>query len=218
MKKMTLRLFALLLAALLTLSMTGCDIDDILTGGAKTKLIGQWESVIEVETALTKEILEDLDFYAEEIALLDLGGMHCVKLVSFTEDGNYLFSYDVEQSRTLVREYFRSCIDTLYENRSQLVSLYEEAIVEMTLEEFREYYASLFELESFAMLLDLYENNSLDFDLLSQPLEKGTYTIGTKLIMCTIEGEYEAQGMEYEISDNTLKLVYTNGTENYTRR
>lgn len=72
-------------------------------------LCGVWEMEVAVPREDVRTLLENNDFYDEEITLADLGALSYVQTVTFREDGTYRFSVDTEASQARVGEFFRGC-------------------------------------------------------------------------------------------------------------
>lgn len=207
------KIVALLLAAVMLCSLSAC--------GSNTEkmeaLSGRWEMVTYLDAATAKSALELLEFYPEEIALLDLNSMGLVMIAEFNMNGTYRFAFDLEGSLDMVRGYYKDAMTKIYDSRDQLVEIYGEGILEMTQADFEQYYAELFSMESFDALLQYFLETSLDYEYLEQDIEVGTFRIAKDNIVCTVEGEDTPESMGYSIEGNTLTLTYVNGTEVYTK-
>lgn len=217
MKKLIARILGAVLAVVIIVGGRSC-MNEMTMGSKIEELAGIWEMEVAVDSETVSEVLEYLDFYPDEIAMMDTGSMYCVKLVEFRQDKTYDFTYDVTASKELVRAYFEQAIADIYAGRDRLTAVYGAEVADMTQDEFQLFYAQMFGLEDFDALLDLYVENSLDFESMEEGLESGTYTIEGDTIMCTIDGETKAEGLGYTLKDDALTLTYINDKEEYTRR
>lgn len=203
--------YLLVLVMLCSLSACGSDTEKM------EALCGRWEMVTYLDAETAQSALEALEFYPEEIALLDLNSMGLVMIVEFNADGTYRFAFDLEDSLEFMENYYTDAMSALYNSREQIAETYGEGVLEMTREEFEQYYAELFSMDSFEALMQYFLETSLDFEYLGQDIEAGTFRISGENILCTIEGEESAESMGYSIEGDTLTLVYVNGEEVYTK-
>ena len=107
----------------------------------------------------------------------------------------------------------------LYAGRDTLVEVYSSQGVDVSTlseEEFYAFYAALYEEEDLDSLLDVFVENTYDFESI-EAFETGTYTITAKKIMLDTEGTENDGTVEYTVEGDKLTLVYNDGTENYTR-
>lgn len=207
------RIIALALVLVMLCALCGCE-----SNAQKMEaLCGRWEMVTYLDVETAQSALELLEFYPEEIALLDLNSMGLIMTVEFTQDGTYEFAFDLDGSLEFMGSYYRSVVEDIYNGREQLTATYGEDIVNLTLEEFQQYYAELFALADYDALIQYFLETSLDYDYLQETVEKGTFRIASNTILCTIDGEEEAESMGYSIEGNTLTLTYVNGEEVYTK-
>lgn len=174
-------------------------------------------TTLEDNTDSVSDLLSLVDLSQEELALTGGVELKLVKLVEFTQNRDYRFSYDAEQSRQLVRAMYADALDAVYQGRATLTALYGDEIATATQEEFQQFYAELYSLTSYDELLDAFADNAFDYDALSEDYETGTYTIEGKKILCTITGESEAEYLEYKLDGDTLTLTYSDMVETYTR-
>ena len=145
------KICALICAVLMLASLAGCS----LPGMSMEDLCGNWESLTYFDAQDTQEILEGLDFYPEEIALADLNGLCIVATVEFKTDKQYNYGYDVDATRAMAEQYFSDFLDTLYENREDLVEAYGETILSMSKDAFLTAYAELFGMTSGQELIEV---------------------------------------------------------------
>lgn len=174
-------------------------------------------TTLEDNTDSVSDLLSLVDLSQEELALTGGVELKLVKLVEFTQNRDYRFSYDAEQSRQQVRAMYADALDAIYQGCATLTALYGDEIATATQEEFQQFYAELYGLTSYDELLDALADNAFDYDALSEDYETGTYTIEGKKILCTITGESEAEYLEYKLDGNTLTLTYSDMVETYTR-
>ena len=213
MKKAT-KLLALLLAMLMMLCIfTGCESEKQKI----EKLAGTWTMVKADPEDEALYLLENIDFYEEEIELIDLTTLDSVYLVEFTTEKTYLFAYDADATKECVREFYVNVFDVLYENRNKLSETYGKDFGAMTEDEFFLFYAGLYGIESYEAMIDRFTETAYDYESLAEPFETGTFTIKGQKILCTITGETQAESLGYAIEGNTLTLTYSDGVEVYTR-
>lgn len=180
-------------------------------------LAGTWYLTVSDSEATAQALLENVDFYPEEIACVDLTTLKSVKTVKFTEEKTYSFASDVDGTRTCTRAFFEAAFDAMYENRASLGQLYDVDFEPASKAEFRQFYADLYNTGDYAGLLDALADNSYDFEELAKPWEEGTYSIKGNIIAMTIVGESAADTLKYSIENDTLTLTYADGSEVYSR-
>lgn len=215
MKKTILRtLLVIVIAALIA------GVRTFFTENAMNDKIDQLAGVyttLEDNTDSVSDLLSLIDLSQEELALTGGVELKLVKLVEFSQNRDYRFSYDAEQSKQQVRAMYADALDAIYQGRATLTALYGDEITTATQEEFQQFYAELYSLTSYDELLDALADNAFDYDALSEDYETGTYTIEGKKILCTITGESEAEYLEYKLDGDTLTLTYSDMVETYTR-
>lgn len=180
-------------------------------------LAGKWTMREQSPQDEATYLLDVIDLYTEERALVDLDSLDYVLAVEFSEDGSYSFYYDVEANKECVREFYTGVMDVLYENRAIIGELYETDMGAMTRDEFNQFYVDLYAVASYEFLMDSFVDYAYDYDALAEPLETGTYKIVGDSLLCTITGETEASSIGCELEGDSLKLIYVDGEENYTR-
>ena len=208
------RVLSLLLAISVIALLTACS-------GMKVEdVAGTWKMEAS-DTALQAEaLLRDVDAYEEELALADLNSLKYVKVAEFREDGTYQFRVDAQGTKDCVRSFFEGYFRALYIGRSTLNEAYNTTFDDMTEEEFRQFYAQLYAVESFSALVDALTETAYDYQSLEKPMEKGTFTLRGDLIRCTIEGKSESSAIKAVLlgeNAEQLKLTYSDGEEVYTR-
>lgn len=212
MKNFKKALVLLLVAALSMALFCGCE----STEDKMAALSGTWTMVMPDTAEQAQILLDNIELYPEEIALVDLNSLEQVKSVTF-DFGLYSFGYDVDGTLDCVRDFYLRAFDAMYEGRASLSNSYEADIANMTREEFNQFYAELYSAADFDTMIDLFTDSAYDLDSLAEPFETGTYTIKGNALMCTITGESKAESLPYEIEGNTLTLHFSNLDETYTR-
>lgn len=203
---------SILALVLVVVLLTGCG------AGLKLEdLTGKWTMTCQSDLTEATYLLDMIDLYAEERTHVDLNSLEYVLTVEFTADGGYAFNYDVEATKACVRSFYEGVMDALYENRTTLNSVYETTFDDLSREEFNQFYASLYGASSYELLLDSFAEYAYDYTALAEPLETGTFKIVGTSLMCTITGETEAQALGCELDGDTLKLIYSDAEEIYTR-
>lgn len=207
------KVLALILAVVMVCTLTAC-------GSAKKmeQLCGVWEMTFYQDADTVESLLSSMDFYAEEIELIDLNSMPIVMTVEYREDKTYCYAFDVSATQDGVHAFYAQVIEDLYNGRENLVASYGEDILNMTEDEFAQSYAELFGQSDIATLLNLFVESSLDYDVLYEDIENGTFRIQGNKIYCTVTGTTLEESVSYSISGNTLTLVYADDTEVYTKR
>lgn len=213
MKNFKKALVLLLVAALSMALFCGCE----STEDKMAALSGTWTMLTGDSVENAQFLVDTIELYPEEIALVDLNSLQQVKNVTFNMDGTYSFGYDVNGTMECVRDFYLRAFDAMYEGRASLSNSYEADIANMNREEFNQFYAELYSAADFDTMIDLFVDNSYDTESLAEPFETGTYTIKGKELMCTITGESEAESLPYEIEGYTLILHFSNIDETYTR-
>ena len=208
------KICALICALLMLASLAGCS----LPGMSMEDLCGNWESLTYFDAQDTQEILEGLDFYPEEIALADLNGLCIVATVEFKTDKQYNYGYDVDATRAMAEQYFSDFLDTLYENREDLVESYGETILTMSKDAFLTAYAELFGMTSGQELIEVLAENALDYEALAESTEFGTFRLSLNDIYMKEAGASTEEYVTFKIENDTLTLIYQDGEEVYTRR
>ena len=175
-------------------------------------LTGKWALTAQHEQEEATYLLDMLDLYAEERALVDLNSMTYVLVAEFGPDGSYSFAYEVEANKECVRQFYMGVMDALYEGRATLSDVYETDLESMSREEFNQFYADVYGVASYEFLMDRFVEYAYDYDALAEPVETGTFKIVGKALMCTITGETEAESLGCELEGDTLKLTYADGS------
>lgn len=187
-------------------------------GGADKmeELCGVWVMPYEEDAETAKNLLESMEFYPEEMELIDTTGLELVMTVEFTQDKTYCYTYDLDACKANIRAFYEDAVITVYNSRSSLTDLYGYEIINMTEEEFKQFYAELFSMENYDALLDYFVENCLDYSMITN-FDTGTFRLSGSKIICTATGSTQEEEMSYSISGDTLTLVYVDGKEVYTR-
>jgi len=133
--------FAVLLAAVLLLCLTGCGIEDILSGLGEGSpagvintqnpaLIGTWELVVEEEPAAENEAAAD-DNAAESDASTTLSDIDFGMGIEFTEDGKLRYGFDGD---TLASVAGGADVNDLLGGMEMLMTIYYEVKSDTELE------------------------------------------------------------------------------------
>lgn len=176
---------------------------------------GYWVATLPESEDLTLQILENMDMYEEEIALIDTGALCFVQTLTLNADGTYSYSLDVDGTKACVKEFFEKAFDALYEDRTQLNQVYETEFDEVTREEFDAFYAGLYELDTLDDVIANFADIAYNYEDFGV-YEDGTFTIRGKFIVMTCE-ESGTGNLGYTLDGDSLELVYSDGTENYIR-
>lgn len=179
-------------------------------------LCGVWEMEVEVPREDAQTILENNDFYDEEIRLADLGSLYYTQTVTFREDGTYRFGVDTEAFRAQTAEFFRGVFQNMFANRESLNEVYGETFQEMDEAQFQQYYAAIYEMEDFETLISQLTENALDFGSLEE-FESGNFEVKNGKIDFVTSSIDEEGVADYTIDGDKLTITYVDGVEEYTR-
>lgn len=138
-------------------------------------------------------------------------------IIELNENRVYRIYIDDEIFRSYICEMLDEVLDALYDGREKLVDVYGEVVMTMTRDEFRQAYAELYGLSSDREFIDIFADSVYDYEEISEPLERGTFTVEGKKLLFTITGETEAEYATYQLNGDTLTLTYSDGVEVYTR-
>lgn len=206
------KLIALALVLAMALSLSACGLPSV------EDLCGTWAMELPQNADTAETMLTNMEFYPEEIALIDLENLDFVMIVEFNEDKTYRFAFDVEATKANIRQFYADAIEALYNGRESLVETYGDEIKDMTLEEFQQAYAEMFSMSSVDSLLDYFVDNCADYNILAEDLENGTFRLLGKSILCKVEGSTDEEKMDFEVDGDTLTLIYVDGEEVYTKQ
>ena len=179
-------------------------------------LCGVWEMEVAIPREDAQTILENNDFYDEEIRLADLGSLYYTQTVTFREDGTYRFGVDTEAFRAQTAEFFRGVFQNMFANRESLNEVYGETFQEMDEAQFQQYYAAIYEMEDFETLISQLTENALDFGSLEE-FESGNFEVKNGKIDFVTSSIDEEGVADYTIDGDKLTITYVDGVEEYTR-
>lgn len=180
-------------------------------------LAGTWSSSTKVESESVREILESLDFYEEEIQLIDLTSMRYVHNLTFTPEQTYEFSYDVVGTKSGVYAFFSQAFHDMYENRTALNDTYLVDFGSMSEAEFQQYYADLYEAGTFSALISGFVEESFFYDQMGV-YDSGKFDIVGNKIDFETSSAGEVGQSSYEINGETLAIAFAEGKITYTRQ
>lgn len=208
MKHMKIILALVLTAALLCGCGAGLKIGD---------LAGEWTMTAPADEEEAGYLMDMIELYDEERAFVDATSLEYVASVKFDEEGNYSFHYDVEANKECVRAFYAGVVEALFENRAALTDIYGTDVNDMTLEEFQAFYGLTYGFASYDIMMTRFVDNAYDYTVLAEPLETGTFKIVGNSLLCTITGQTESESLGCELEGDTLKLIYADAEEVYTR-
>ena len=209
MKKFT-RIFALALVLVLSVSLLcGCNDNESIQG--------TWIAVTVDDKEATRDFLESLEFFDEEIALMDLNTMKTVQKLEFREDGTYEMGIDADGCREAMEEFFDGMMEALYNGRASLTEVYGEEIATLSKEEFNQFYAELFGCETIEEFKSVFASEVVDFDGIEEDNETGKYNAAMGTIYFTKDGASEAETAPYEIKGGKLKVDFADVDVEYTK-
>ena len=206
-------ILTLLLVLSVAASLCACD----NSAEKMAALSGTWTMTAYDSEEQVLELMESIEAYDEEIALVDKSSLQYEKQVTFDAKGNYSFADDPVAARQYAREFYEGYFAALYAGRTTLNTVYQTTFDNMTEAEFQQFYADVYDCANYAALLDLLVENAHDYTALEQPWETGKYEIRGNRIYFTITGETDAAYISYTLEGDTLTLTYSDGVEIYTR-
>ena len=203
------KLFCAMLAALLMLSLAACD----ALMPAK-QLEGTWKTKTEESREYTLALLENFDFYEEEIALIQTP-LYTVKYLTFNRNKTYSYATNAEEEKACAREFITGLLNDLYENRDSLSACYEFDMSSLSKEDFQQFYADLYEAENLDGLVDLWLEAA---NPVIGEYETGKFQITPGKIHMTVTDDEEGNGfVSYTLENGTLTLTYADSVEVYTK-
>ena len=210
MKKTRNFVAMMLVCVMMAALLSGC-------GMSLEDIAGTWERTVDDTEEQALILLENVDFYEEEIACVDLTSLDYIHTVEFTADGTYTFGCDIEGTKLCVAEFYRGAFDALYENRTTLNDVYGETFDAMTMEEFMLFYAGLYNCATADELINLFVENAYDYTALAEPFETGTCRVSGDKIYCIITGDSIEESITFGLKDDVLTLTYANGVQVFYR-
>ena len=179
-------------------------------------LCGVWEMEVAIPREDVRSLLENNDFYDEEITLADLGSLSYIQTVTFQEDGTYRFSVDTEASQARVGEFFRGVFQRMFAGRETLGEIYDVDFRQMDEAQFQQFYAEIYEMQDFETLISLFSQNALNLEAM-QELETGNFKVKNGKIDFVTSSIDQAGVADYTIDGEKLTITYVDGVEEYTR-
>ena len=177
-------------------------------------LAGTWQMVADDTEEQALVLLEGIDLYEEELAVVDKTTLQYVWIYEFDTAGNFRQADDIEATKECVRAFYAGVFEDLYENRDGLGELYGEDFAAMDQAAFQQFYAELYGKDTYEALLDQFVENAYKWDEWTD-YRNGTFTFdGDRL---EIEDGAESYWLEYKIEGDTLTITYSDGDEVYTR-
>lgn len=196
--------FALLLCICMLFLLCACE-----SGPSATDLLcGTWNTKVAMDEDYVRDLLHDLSFDDAEIAYADLQGLVYVENITFRSDRTYSIATPEAETRALTRSWYADFFNRIYAHLSELEDVYGEGAAEYytSVDMFEDFYAELFEVDSFDTLLDEFVEESFNFDAFDE--ETGTFTVESGKIHMTVTGASEAEFVTYTLVENTLTLTY----------
>ena len=204
------------LALILVLSLCGCQ-----TNAQRTEeLVGTYSITIPDSEEQIMVLMESIDAYDEEIALVDMESLYYVKTLTFTASDSYYYAQDPDGVAACVREFYEGYFSSLYEGRTTLNEVYADMGVifdALTEEEFYLFYAELYGFESYDALIDELVHNAYDYDALTESMEFGKFRVSGSKIYSQAAGEPEETQVNYELENGKLTIYFADGTEVYDK-
>lgn len=209
------KLLCLLLAVMLVAGLCACSDADRIA-----QVAGTWKTEYAKTSEEKQDLLESIELYEEEIALVD-SVLYGAKTVTFNTDKTYSFSKNPEDIKACVRKFFDKMFNDLYEGRADLENCYKEShntdISLLDEEAFKMFYAKLYSAETYDALLDKLADGAYNYDKMGA-FETGTFNITSKRINFDTTGEEDDGYVEYEfLDDGMLRLKFSDDYEVYKK-
>ena len=180
-------------------------------------LTGTWTASDPVEADTVRELLSSMDFYEEEIALIDLNSLRDAYYVEFTPDQTYVFSYDVLGIKSNLYAFLSQAFHDMYENRTALNETYSMDFSDMSEADFQMFYAVIYEKEEFSSLLSALVEEAFYYDQLGE-YDGGEFDIVGNKIDFETSSAGETGRCPYEIKGNTLTISFAEGDITFTKQ
>lgn len=221
------KLIALLLVAALTAALfAGCGTSQAVLDTKNAELCaGKWLTIEDDSEEQAQILLDNIDLYEEEIALVDLTTLQYGCILEYNLDGTYRQYISAEHTKSCVRDFYEDAFAAMYAGRDSLAGLYEGTdLSAMTEEEFQLFYAELYGYEDFAELISYFAENAYDYSSLEN-LESGTFTVEEEDSIYIVRDadaiDLQSLGdnsgsVTFTIENGTLTLVYSDDTVVYT--
>lgn len=210
MKRIT-KIVCVLLAMLMAMSaLCACE----STEDKYAALAGTWRMVEQDSEEQVMVLLEGIDLYEEEIAVVDKTTLRYAWIYEFDTAGNFRQADDIPATKDCVREFYTGMFQDLYDNRAGLGALYEQDFAAMSQDEFHLFYANLYGFETFDALIDQFVENAYFYDEWTD-YRNGTFTFDGDLL--DIQDGAKTYTLGYKIEGDTLTISYSDGEEVYTR-
>lgn len=206
----------LLVICLLSLCLASCYMDE---SSKYAQIQGTWLSEQHMDENTKLQILENIVCCEEGIAVCSDIPLSYYDAFDFKMDRTYQMYCDAIRTKAQIQEYCENVIDTLYRERSSLVSIFGDGVQEMNDSEFFEAYASLYNLQSKDELVTFFVEALYDYDKMAETVEEGTYWMANHRIYFKDSAENsETHYTSYEIdSDGQLILQYSDGPRTFFR-
>lgn len=199
---------------MLTLLCACGDDSDALAAKQEELCAGKWLAQEQDSEEQALVLVEGVDLYEEEIALVDLGTLKYSTIAEFQLDGTYRRYISVEHTRNDVRDFYQGVFDALYEGRASLGALYGTDLTDMSHEDFLAFYAILYGYEEFSTLLDDFVENAYEYKW--EDLESGTYELKSVNLLTVkrVSSDPSADttgNVPFKLENGTLTLEYSDG-------
>ena len=204
------KIIACILVIMMLGTLAACESVDYVA-----QVSGTWICPVEESEETRLMLMENLELYEEEIALVDTK-LFVAKKLTLNADKTYNFTEDVQGDKDYVRQFYTGMFQNLYEGRANLSQSYDVDISLLSEEEFLQFYAELYQAENYNALIDLLVENAYDYDSFTA-IEQGTYSVGSKRIVFDAEDDTQDGDVEYTLEGNKLTIKYSDGTEVYSR-
>lgn len=205
------KIFAFCMAlSLIVCLFAGCDSEQRIAA-----MNGPWYTVRIADAEVTQALLQQIDLYEQELALLDGVQLRYCQRADFSIEKTYSFRYDRAVSLPFFRSFFRSVFARLFEGRTALNALYDRDFGQMNQDAFYEFYAQIYAQEDFDALIEYLTQDAAIPG--SDALESGTFSLRGDKIRCT-DAAGNTKTVGYTLLENgTLVLTYADASEEYRR-
>lgn len=187
---------------------------------SQEELLGLWEIVEYRPDESVHSLLESIDFYEEEIALIDLSSLAFQRTLILTENNRYYMGYDPEDSVQYAQVFFESVFEDLYTERKTLEAVYDIDLASMDKDTFLDFYAEMYEADSFDILVANWIDNLFyytDDEYAFAYLDEGTYSIDSNRLHLQSDTDSESFNVSFKLDSNYLYLSDPNTQRTYTK-